>query len=171
MAWNASSRKGSRNSEEQAVSAITESYIEVMNLVYAYPERIDAGDFAGVGELFADAVFETEGAPPLVGSEAVQASFERWTRCYEDDGTPHTRHCVMNPIVEIQEEEGTATVRYYVTVFQRTDEFPLQPVWANRYEDQFVRKDGKWRYAHRRGFEHMPGDVSAHLLESPPQVT
>ena len=152
------------------MGAISESYIEIMNLVYSYPERIDAGDFAGVGELFADAVFETEGGEPLRGSEAVQANFERWTRRYPDDGTPHTRHCVMNPIVEIDEAEGTAVVRYYMTVFQRTDEFPLQPVWANRYEDRFVRKDGRWRFAHRRGFAHLPGDTSHHLLASPPQV-
>ncbi len=152
------------------MGAITESYIEIMNLVYTYPARIDAGDFAGVGALFADAVFETEGGEPLVGSEAVQASFERWTRRYPDDGTPHTRHCVANPIVEIDESEGTAVVSYYMTVFQCTDNFPLQPVWANRYEDRFVRKDGCWRYAHRRGFQHLPGDVSQHLLQTPPQA-
>ena len=151
------------------MSRITESYIEIMNLVYAYPERIDAGDFAGVGELFADAVFETEGGTPLVGSKAVRENFEQWTRRYPDDGTPKTRHCIHNPIVEIDEEKGTAVVRYYVTVFQRTADFPLQPVWANRYEDRFVRKDGRWHYAHRRGFQHMPGDVSAHLLHRPPQ--
>ena len=51
--------------QESPLSAITESYIEIMNLVYSYPERIDSGDFAGVGELFADAVFESEGGPRL----------------------------------------------------------------------------------------------------------
>lgn len=153
------------------MTAITESYIEIMNLVHTYPERIDAGDFAGVGELFADAIFETEGGIPLEGSEAVQASFEGWTRRFPDDGTPHTRHCVTNPIVEIDEQEGTAVVRYYMTVFQCTDGLPLQPIWANRYEDRFIRKDGSWRYAHRRGFQHMPGDVSQHLLQTPPQAS
>ena len=72
------------------MAEITESYIEIMNLVYAYPERIDAGDFAGVGELFAEATFETEGGEPLVGREAVQSNLERWTRRYSDDGTPLT---------------------------------------------------------------------------------
>lgn len=152
------------------MSAITESYIEIMNLVYSYPERIDAGDFAGVGELFADAIFETEGGKPLRGSEEVQANLERWTRRYADDGTPHTRHCVSNPIVEIDEAGDSAVVRYYITVFQRTAEFPLQPVWTNRYEDRFVRKDGQWRYAHRKGFGHLPGDTSQHLLLVPPQA-
>ena len=152
------------------MGSITESYIEIMNLVYSYPERIDAGDFAGVGELFADAIFETEGGERLRGSEAVEANFKRWTRRYPDDGTPHTRHCVSNPVVEIDEAAGTAVVRYYMTVFQRTAAFPLQPVWANRYEDRFVRDNGCWRYAHRTGFAHLPGDTSEHLLSPPPQA-
>ena len=58
------------------MSAITESYIEIMNLLHSYPERIDAGDFEGVGELFAKATFETEGGEPLTGREAVQKNFE-----------------------------------------------------------------------------------------------
>jgi len=152
------------------MSAITESYIEIMNLVYSYPERIDAGDFAGVGELFKNGVFETEGGEALRGSEEVEANFNRWTRRFPDDGTPHTRHSVSNPIVEIDEAAGTAVVRYYMTVFQRTSELPLQPVWANRYEDRFIRDDGRWHFAHRKGFAHLPGDTSEHLLSSPPQA-
>ena len=54
------------------MSAITESYIEILNLVYTYPERIDAGDFEGVGELFADAVFETEGGQPELHHHPVE---------------------------------------------------------------------------------------------------
>jgi hypothetical protein len=60
-----------------------------------------------------------------------------------------------------------AVVRYYITVFQRTDDLPLQPVWTNRYEDRFRRVDGVWRFTHRRGFDHLPGDVSQHLLADP----
>jgi len=149
------------------VSAISDSYIEVMNLVYAYPERIDSGDFAGIGELMADAVIEMGDGETLQGSTAVREYFERWTRRYPDDGTPHTRHCITNPIVEIDEAAGTAVVRYYITVLQRTDEFPLQPVWSNRYEDHFERKDGHWRFTRRRGFAHLPGDVTHHLLMAP----
>jgi ketosteroid isomerase-like protein len=149
---------------------LTESYIEIMNLVYAYPDRIDSGDFAGIGELFANAVIEIGDGAELRGSADVQASFEQWTRRYPDDGTPHTRHCVMNPIVDIDEAGGTAVVRYYVMVLQRTDTFPLQPVWANKYEDRFERVDGRWRFAHRRGYGHMPGDVSQHLLAAPGEL-
>lgn len=154
------------------MTAVTESYIEILNLVYSYPELIDGGDFAGIGALFRDGtiVFEgPDGSPvqELTGSAAVQASFEENTRRYPDDGTPHTRHVITNPIVTIDEDAGTATCRYYITVFQRTDAFPLQPVWANRYEDVLRRVEGRWRMDRRRGFAHLPGDTSQHLLRDP----
>ncbi len=103
----------------------------------------------------------------LRGAAEVQASFDTWTRRYDDDGTPHTRHCVTNPIVEIDEVAGTAVVRYYMTVLQRTDSFPLQPVWANRYEDHLKRVHDTWRFHKRFGSGHLPGDTTQHLLQVP----
>jgi hypothetical protein len=146
--------------------SISSSYIEIMNLVHAYPDCIDRGDFEGVATLFADAVVEMGDGDQVTG-KALGEYFSSWTRRYPDDGTPHTRHCVTNPIVEIDEEAGTAVVRYYLMVLQRTDEFPLQPVWANKYEDRLRRVDGTWRFAHRRGYDHLPGDTSHHLLQAP----
>jgi SnoaL-like domain len=153
---------------------MSNSYVEILNLVYRYPELIDGGDFQGIGELFADAtiVFEREVdgktvSRELRGAQAVQQNFEQNTRRFPDDGTPHTRHVVTNPIVEIDEQEGSATCRYYITVFQRTESFPLQPVWTNRYEDKLRRADGIWRFEHRRGFGHLPGDTSEHLVSPP----
>src|SRR5262249_692377 len=70
-----------------------------------------------------------------VGAEEIAASYDT-VRVYPDDGTPHTRHVISNQIVDIDDAAGTATCRYYITVVQRTDDFPLQPVWANRYTDQ-----------------------------------
>ena len=138
------------------MTAITESYIEIMNLIYLYPDRLDRGDYQGVGELFADATIDMGSGEVLAGADAVRRSFEQWTRRFADDGTPHTRHCITNPMVEIDEQAGTAVVRYYIMVLQRTDEFPLQPVWANKYEDHVRRVDGTWRFHRRRGFRPPP---------------
>ena len=80
-----------------------------------------------------------------------------------DDGTPRTRHVTTNLIIDVDEEAGTGTCRSYVTVFQQTDDFPLQPVYQNRYEDRFERVDGTWRFEHRRMCDHRPGDTSRHL--------
>jgi hypothetical protein len=105
----------------------------------------------------------------MTGKADVEAYYHRWTRRFPDDGTPHTRHCVTNPIVHIDDDAGTAVVRYYIMVLQRTDDFPLQPVWANKYEDTLRYVDGRWRFVKRKGYDHLPGDTSHHLLHVPPQ--
>ena len=145
----------------------TESYVAVLNLVYRYPELIDSGDFEGIGRLFANAAIHTGDGTPCVGAAAIQEMYERNTRRYVDTGTPHTRHVISNPIVEIDETAGTAVCRSYVVVFQQVDDFPLQPVWTNRYEDRFLRVDGAWRFESKTMSEHMPGDVSRHLFVTP----
>lgn len=150
---------------------VADSYVEILNIVHSYPELIDSGDFAALGRWFGDATltFETRrgATTEIAGAEAIQAMFERTTHRYADDGTPHTRHVVTNPIVEIDDARVSATCRYYVTVLQRTADFPLQPVWANRYEDTFRHVDGSWRLVRRRGYDHLPGDTSQHLLRAP----
>jgi hypothetical protein len=151
------------------VGQLADSYVEIMNVVHAYPDCIDRGDYEGIAELLGDAEIEMGDGGVMTGRDAVQAYYERWTRRYPDDGTPHTRHCVTNPIVDIDGAAGTAVVRYYIMVLQRTDEFPLQPVWANKYEDRLALIDGRWRFTHRRGYDHLPGDTSHHLLSVPPQ--
>src|SRR5688572_30499489 len=124
----------------------SEAYVAVLNLVYRYPELIDGGDFAGIGELFADAYIDTGDGSYCTGAAAIQEMYERNTRRYPDDGTPHTRHVITNPIVEIDEAAGRAVCRSYVVVFQRLNDFALQPVWTNRYEDRFRLLDGQWRF-------------------------
>jgi hypothetical protein len=79
------------------------------------------------------------------------------------DGTPRTRHVTTNLVVTVDDAAGTGTCRSYVTVFQQADDFPLQPVYQNRYEDRFVRTDGTWRFEHRLMCDHRPGDTSHHL--------
>ncbi|MEO8694008.1 MAG: nuclear transport factor 2 family protein [Acidimicrobiales bacterium] len=145
----------------------TEAYAAVLNLVYRYPELIDSGDFEGIGRLFEHATINTGDGVPCVGATAIQEMYERNTRRYPDTGTPHTRHVITNPIVEIDEATGTAICRSYVVVFQQVDDFPLQPVWTNRYEDRFRLVDGAWRFESKTMSDHMPGDVSRHLLLTP----
>jgi len=142
------------------------SHLEISNLLYRYAERIDDGDYAGLAELFADAVITQEGTGMETrGREDIQAMYETWTRRYADNGTPHTRHVTTNVIFDIDEEAGTASTRSYVVVFQRTDVLPLQPVITNRYHDRFRRVDGAWRWEHRHMLDFYNGDLSQHLLQ------
>ena len=104
------------------------------------------------------------GAMDVSGADAIEAHFGRTTRIYPDTGTPKTKHVMSNPIIEVDEQRGTATCNAYYTVFQATEELPLQPIIAGRYEDQFERVDGRWRYTAKKYFVELVGDLSHHLL-------
>ncbi|MET9176519.1 nuclear transport factor 2 family protein [Streptomyces misionensis] len=133
----------------------------VTNLIARYAELVDAGDFAGVGALFADAVFIGSGGP-VRGSEGVERMLRDTVILYED-GTPRTHHATTNVAVEVDAAAGTAAARSYVTVFQALPGLPLQPIAAGRYADRFRLRDGRWRFVERRVRIHLVGEVSGHL--------
>jgi 3-phenylpropionate/cinnamic acid dioxygenase small subunit len=143
-------------------------HVAVTNLLYRYAELVDLGDFEGVGRLLADAVVTVEGvAGEQRGAATIQAVLEGWTRRY-DDGTPRTTHVLTNPIVEVDQEAGTATIRSKYTVFQQVDDLALQPIIAGRYHDRFARTDDGWRFVARHLSTDLTGDLGHHLLQALP---
>lgn len=136
---------------------------QIENLVYTYAERIDAGDLAGVAELFRHGRIEAAPGVMVEGAEKVRRLYEGSTRLY-DDGTPRSRHVTTNVIIEVDDDAGTATARASYVVFQQTEELPLQPVIAGRYRDTFHRVDGQWWFDTRQMFVDLTGDLSRHLL-------
>jgi 3-phenylpropionate/cinnamic acid dioxygenase small subunit len=140
----------------------------IEHIVYGYAERVDLGDFAGVAELFADALYKGGGPddPGVEGAAPVQQIFESMVRRY-DDGTPRTKHVTTNLVIDGDDEAGTAMARSYYTVFQQVDDTPLQPIIAGRYHDRFARVDGAWRLTERVIFCDLIGDLSRHLTVDP----
>ena len=136
---------------------------EVENLIYAYAERIDAGDLDGVAELFRHGRIEAAPGIMIEGTVEVRKLYEGSTRLH-DDGTPRTRHVTTNVAVEVDDDAGTATSRAYYTVFQQTEVLPLQPIIAGHYHDTFHRVDGQWWFDTRSMFVDLKGDLSQHLL-------
>ena len=133
----------------------------VENLIAAYAELVDDGDFAGLGALLADATFTGSGAP-VSGPDAIETMFRDMLIVYAD-GTPRTRHVTTNVAIEVDEEAGTAVSRAYFTVLQAVPGLALQPIVSGRYRDRFERRDGQWRFAERRVLIDLVGDVSRHL--------
>jgi 3-phenylpropionate/cinnamic acid dioxygenase small subunit len=136
---------------------------EIRNLLGRYCELMDAGDFAGLAALFADAsLADEQGNVFATGAAAIQAMWDGQTVLY--DGTPRTRHITANPVIDVDEAAGTATCRTSYIVFQGTDALPLQPIITGRYADQFRRDDsGAWQFAERRYAVDHVGDLSHHL--------
>jgi len=140
---------------------------EIENLLYLYAERLDAGDFDGVAELFRHGRIRPGPDAPddasFEGRDAVRGMYEVATRLYEN-GTPLTRHVTSNVIVEVDDDAGTAATRSSYTVFQRTERLALQPIIVGRYHDSFQRIDGRWWFDTRVMFIDLVGDLSQHLL-------
>jgi hypothetical protein len=137
----------------------------ITKLIYTYAERIDLGDFAGVGELFDHATLTFEGFGDAVsGREAIEALYGRTTRRYED-GTPRTKHVMTNLIVDVDEAGGTASSRSYFTVLQAVPgELALQPVIAGRYRHRYERTEGGWTVTAMHIIIDLMGDLSRHML-------
>jgi ketosteroid isomerase-like protein len=142
-----------------------EDYFSIQNLIYRYCDRIDRGDFKGIGELFAHAaLFVPAVAEPLRGVAVIEGLYRQFTRVYPETGTPRTRHVTSNVIIE---PDGVAAARAqsYILVHQATAELPLQPIISGRYFDRFEKVDGGWRFSERRMEMELFGNLSAHLLE------
>lgn len=146
---------------------MTDSARDLENLLYVYAERIDQGDLDGVAELFTHGrISAVPDAPPSAvfeGRDAVRKMYAAATRLYPD-GTPRTKHVISNAIIEVDDAAGTASSRAYYTVFQATDELPLQPIITGRYHDTFHRVAGAWWFDTRVMFVDQVGDLSHHLL-------
>ena len=140
-----------------------ESSDEIRNLLATYCERIDRGDFAGVGQLFSrGGLADEQGNAFATGAEAVADVFWNQVIMY-DDGTPSTKHLVVNTVFESLGSDE-AVVRSSYVVFQAAGDVPLRPIITGRYRDTFRRhvEDG-WCFLERRFFVDLAGDLSLHL--------
>jgi hypothetical protein len=141
---------------------VTDSNVAVANLMALYTERIDAGDFEGVAQLF-DRAGVGVGDSLLRGRDAIRDLYTATTRRYPD-GTPGTKHVISNLHLEIDDEAGTASARSYWTVLQAVPGLPLQPILAGRYDDRFARDDKGWDFTERQYLIDLVGDVTHHML-------
>ena len=144
--------------QETAAEAVTK-------LIYTYAERIDAGDFAGVAELFEHATLTFEGfGDAVTGRDAIEGLYARSTRRYED-GTPLTKHVMTNVMVDVADDGATAASRSYFTVLQAVPgALALQPVIAGRYRHTFERVEGRWRVTTMHIMIDLVGDLGHHML-------
>ncbi len=144
----------------------------IENIMFTYAERIDAGDFAGLAELFSQArMIGPDGSVQGEGKDEIQAIYDRSTMLYED-GTPMTQHVTTNLIIEFGPEGRSADVRSRFTVVQQLPDFPLQCIITGYYEDKFAYSTPEgaqtgepegWHFIERRMKPKLVGDLSRHL--------
>ena len=137
----------------------------IRNLLGRYCDLVDAGDWPGVGALFARGRLVTDDGTELAaGAEAVAAFYTRGTQLH--DGSPRTKHVVSNTVLAAPAADGTVEARSSYLVLQAVDGLPLQPIITGRYVDRFDRDpgtEGAWYFAERAFAVDLVGDLSHHL--------
>jgi len=141
---------------------MSEAHEAIRNLLGKYCELMDAGQFAGLAELFAHATLADEhGNVFATGTDEIHRRWDAQTILY--NGSPRTRHVTANPVIDVDEHAGIAQVSSSYVVFQGTDDLPLQPIVTGRYLDTFTRGQAGWHFTQRRyAIDHV-GDLSHHL--------
>jgi hypothetical protein len=122
----------------------------IMRALHEYAHNMDYGhEDAWVGVFTDDAVFDVV---EVVGGRRVhredgRGELAQYVANYPKP--PHFRkHVVVDPIIDITDD--TAKVAAYWLLLQRNDDTGSPVLVAfGHYDDQWVKRDGRWRIAHR----------------------
>ncbi|WP_296607486.1 nuclear transport factor 2 family protein [Nocardioides sp.] len=137
----------------------------IRGLLGAYCRLVDAGDFAGVGALMADAVLcADDGAVLATGAAEVERLYAGLVRLHED-GTPGTQHVVANTTFDEPAPDGSVVATSTYLVFQAVTDVPLQPIITGTYVDTFAPDEAGpgWHFAERRFGIGRSGVLDHHL--------
>ena len=117
-----------------------EDYLALTQLKHEYCYRIDDGDYDEWVALFAeDGTFGPINDEFFEGTEGLR----RFAEEVFDESYDFTAHVVSNPVIEVDGDEATG--RWYLHLRYETSEGDVG--WSQaRYEDEFRRVDGEWRF-------------------------
>jgi len=139
-----------------------ESVQEIQRVMYVYAECVDRARFDELGALFTHGTIGAETRDNPMRGDAVR-KFYAATNKVHADGTLRTRHLSTNAIIDIDPSGEHAFARSYFVVLQATDDVPLQPIVAGRYEDEFHVVEGRWWFAERVVCVDQIGNMRDHL--------
>ena len=125
---------------------------EILRALHEYAHAMDYGhEDAWVGVFTDDAVFDVV---EVVGGRRVhreegRGDLARYVAGYPKP--PHFRkHLVVDPIIDVDADGEGAKVAAYWLLLQRHDDNGQPVVVAfGHYDDRWVKRDGRWRIAHR----------------------
>lgn len=123
---------------------------EITRLVTEYAVLNDAGAFERVAALFIEdgVLTRPSGGDPIRGRDAILAAFEKRPPRF-------SRHVITNVLVDLESLED-ASCRSTMLLFSAPPgELPvtaLDAMLLGGFEDRLTKRDGRWRFAERRGW-------------------
>ncbi len=126
---------------------VLEDREEIRALILAYGVAHDNRDYRAFAELFAERGEWVGGLGSATGPEAI---FELMDSAIGHDPRPEgsgTYHLMTNEQIDVDGDRASATTKWlYVTP---GDDGAPRIVLLGRYEDEFIREDGRWKFLRR----------------------
>lgn len=121
---------------------------QILELLTAYGETLDRHDFAAFGQLFTEDATYVGGSGTTRGREAIQASLEKIIKA-NPLGLPGPKfHVFFNPSIQIDGDRAKVrALGAYIT--PDPEKNIAQMVFFVTYEDELVRRDGRWLFQQR----------------------
>ena len=145
--------------EEQTIESLSrrlrelEDIEEIRRIYIAYGRFLDGGDMAGYASLFArDAKLRLGGVMRADGREEIEkvVAMVVGGRSGNKAATSHrTLHLLASPTITVDGDTATGEC-VWAAVSAKDGEVPTIP-HMGRHVDEFVREDGRWKIARRKG--------------------
>jgi hypothetical protein len=125
---------------------------------------LEAGDFDTVGELLQYATFGADriGRGVFRGRDEIRDQYRRTNIVYPEGGR-RTKEIYTNILVDVDLDAGTARSTTSFTVAQQVPGGRFELLVAGRYEDEWERADGAWRWADRYIVAQYHNDLDKHM--------
>jgi ketosteroid isomerase-like protein len=130
---------------------------EIENLSNRYMVAVDAGDIETVMSTWAeDGVLEWVGGVE-VGKEAIRKAMSNFGGARKvpiPEGAtarPRTRHQIINHVIDVNGDTAK-TIAYWFALTNNTPQKDVQLLYFGHYEDELVRRDGRWLFKRRKVF-------------------
>jgi hypothetical protein len=125
---------------------------------------LEDGNFDGVADLLAEATFGADilGRKAFQGRDQIRDQYRRTNVTYPDRGRA-TKEVYSNVLVDIDLEAGTARSTTSYTVAQQPPGEVFELIVAGRYEDEWSRVNGQWKWADRYIKVQFRNDLTRHM--------
>lgn len=119
----------------EAIKKLKATYCDICDDMHN-PDRI--------GALFAeDGIWESADFGKAVGPQAVRELFQNFQKMFS-----FSQHNIMNPIIDVNGNRATA--QWYIMGPWDQTEGPRKTWMTLRYNDDYVKVNGAWKYQHLR---------------------
>ena len=129
---------------------MNEDVIAIEQLLHRYCFVVDGGTLDEIADLFhesATLVPVYSGGQPCSGRAAIR----EWYAAYDlslRSKVDHLRHCVTNPLIEVQGDEATS--RCYLTADSISKKTGVPTTAVGSYVDRLIKDGGRWYFKERR---------------------